>query len=449
MERFITQKMEEWKKADTGRALLIDGARQVGKTYSIRKFAEANYENVIEINLLENEEALKMFSQAKTSQEIFVYISLLFGDKLIPHETLIFLDEVQECLNVVTVIKFLVEDGRFRYILSGSLLGVEMKNVKSVPVGYMDVLQMYPMNFAEFCIANGVARSALDYLENCFSGETPVSEAVHDRFTFLYRLYLVVGGMPAAVQEYVNSNNLSKVLRLQRFLCENYKADMAKYERDDKPLLATIFDIIPSELNAQNKRFKFNSLSTRGRSKYAEDAFLWLTDAGIAIPVYCANEPKAPLILSKSRNLLKLFMCDVGLLASMYMNNLQVKILSGEKDINFGSVYENAVAQELKSHDLTPYYYNSHRLGELDFLVEIDGEVVPVEVKPGKNYTAHSALNNVLGIEEYGIKKAYIFSNYNVSVDGKKVYMPIYMTMFLQNTPHEDVIYKLNLDGLT
>lgn len=448
MERFITEQINEWKNKNTGRALLIDGARQVGKTYSIRQFATANYENVIEINLLENEEALKMFSQAKTSQDVFVYMSLLFGDKMVSDKTLIFIDEVQECLNIVTIIKFLVEDGRFRYILSGSLLGVEMKNVKSIPVGYMDVLQMYPMNFAEFCIANGVAKSALEYLKDCFSKQTPVSEVVHEKFMSLYRLYLVVGGMPAAVQEYITSNNLSKVLALQRFLCENYKSDMAKYDRREKPLLSTIFDLIPSELNAQNKRFKFNSLATQGRSKYAEAAFLWLTDAGIAIPVYCANEPKAPLLLSKSRNLVKLFLCDVGLLASMYMNNLQVKILSGEKDINFGAVYENAVAQELKSHGLTPYYYNNHKFGELDLLVEIDGEVVPVEVKSGKDYTAHSALNNVLNIAEYGIKRAYVFSNYNVSADGNKVYMPVYMSMFLQNTPIKDMIYKLNLEGV-
>lgn len=448
MKRFITQKIVEWNERNDKKALLIDGARQIGKTYSIREFASAHYENFIEINLLENEDALNMFSKAKTSQEIFVYMSVLFGKEMIPEKTLIFLDEVQECLNIVTVIKFLVEDGRFRYILSGSLLGVEMKNVKSVPVGYIDTLQMYPMNFAEFCIANGVAESAIDYLKDCFVNLTPINEAIHEKFMQLYRLYLVVGGMPAAVKEYVASNNLSKVLEIQRYLCENYKADMAKYEKENKPLLSTIFDLIPSELNAQNKRFKFKSIESGGRSKYAQDSFLWLTDAGIALPVYCANEPKAPLILSKSRNLLKLFLCDVGLLASTYMNNLQVKILSGEKNINFGAVYENAVTQELVSHGLTPYYFNSHKQGELDLIVEIDGEVVPIEIKSGKDYTVHSALNNVLSVEEYGVKRAFIFSNYNVSVDGNKIYLPVYMSTFLCNTERGDMIYKLNLDGL-
>ena len=205
---------------------------------------------------------------------------------------------------------------------------------------------------------------------------------------------------------------------------------------------------LPSELNAQNKRFKFKSIENGGRSKYAEDSFLWLTDAGIALPVYCANEPKAPLILSKSRNLLKLFLCDVGLLASMYINNLQVKILSGEKNINFGSVYENAVTQELVCHGLVPYYFNSHKQGELDLIVEIDGEAVPIEVKSGKDYTVHSALNNILNVEEYGVKKAYIFNNYNLSVDGNKVYLPVYMSMFLCNTEQGEMIYKLNLEEL-
>lgn len=448
MERNITKQIEKWHNSADKKALLIDGARQVGKTYIIREFGKAHYESFIEINFFEDATARKMFSQATSSKEIFTFMSILYGDKMIPGKTLIFLDEVQECLNIVTAIKFLVEDGKFRYILSGSLLGVEMKNVKSIPVGYMDMLQMYPMNFEEFCIANGIGSNALNYLQECFATRTPVSEAIHDKFMSLFRLYLVVGGMPEAVKKYIETNNLSKVLEVQRFLQENYKEDMAKYDPNQKMLLNTIYELIPSELNAQNKRFKFKSISDKSRASTAENAFQWLTKAGIAIPVYCAEEPKYPLILSKSRNLLKLFMGDIGLLASMYMNKLQVKILSGEKDINYGSIYENAVAQELASHNLTPYYFNSHKLGELDLMVEIDGEVVPIEVKSGKNYTTHSALNNVLKVEEYNIKTAYVFSNYNISVDNNKVYMPIYMSMFLKNTEQPEMIYKLDLEDL-
>jgi len=447
MYREIEKDLTRWKES-SGKALLVTGARQVGKTYSIRQFAKENYSSFIEINFLENEEIRKLFAQAANSKDILLYISAITEQSLIKGNTLIFLDEVQECPEIVTAIKFLVEEGSYSYILSGSLLGIELKSVRSLPVGYMEILQMYPMNFQEFCIANHVTEGAMDYLKECFCQVKPVMEAFHARFLNLFHLYLVVGGMPAAVKRYLDTNNLQEVIAEQKAISVLYKEDISKYDERNKLYIKDIYDLIPSELNAQNKRFEANTIKNGIKFSRVENGFLWLTDAGVALPVYCANDPKFPLILSKARNQLKLFLCDVGLLASMYMNQLQIKILNKELDINYGGVYENVVAQELVSHGITPFYYKNNRMGELDFLIELDGKVVPIEVKSGKSYKTHSALDHLMKTDEYAIEKAYVLSNYNVSAEGKVVYLPIYMSMFFQNQPVPEMIYRVDLTGL-
>lgn len=255
--------------------------------------------------------------------------------------------------------------------------------------------------------------------------------------------------MPAVVQKYLDSNNLKLVEQEQLSIIELYKKDISKYDKDSKLYLAAVYDLIPSELNAQNKRFIVGDIKDGIKFDRTKDAFIWLVDAGVAFSVYCANEPKVPLILSKSRNLLKLFLSDIGLLAAMYANNIQIKILKQELDINFGGIYENAVAQELYANGINTYYFKNNRIGELDFVCEIDGECVPIEVKSGKNYQKHSALNNVLNNKAYDIKKAIVFNNYNVSKEGNIIYYPIYMTMFLHNSRMEDYVYKLDLSDLS
>ncbi|MDO4567139.1 MAG: ATP-binding protein, partial [Oscillospiraceae bacterium] len=389
------------------------------------------------------------FENARDSSDLLLRLSAVVGDQLIPGETLIFLDEVQECKEIVTAIKFLVEEGSYRYILSGSLLGVDLKDIRSVPVGYMDIMEMYPLDFEEFALANNVSRRVLDTLRQSFEEKTPVDAVIHDRMMDLFRLYLIVGGMPAAVMVYLETNNLREVVREQRAIIALYKRDIARYDPNNKLYLEDIFDLIPSELNAKNKRFILKKLNENFKLSRYTNSFLWLKDAGVALPAYCANEPVVPLKLSKSTNLFKLFLADVGLLASMYMDDIQVKILNREKDINFGSVYENAAAQELKAHGFDLYYFNSKKQGELDFLVELGGEVLPIEIKSGKDYTKHAALNNVLANEDYAIPAAYVFHNGNVSVSGKVTYMPVYMLMFIQRekAPAE-LIYKIDLDAL-
>ena len=447
--RKVETDLKRFHESEKKRALLITGARQVGKTFIIREFGRKMYQSFVEINFLENRMARELFENAKDSADLLLRLSAVVDEPLIPGETLIFLDEVQECKEIVTAIKFLVEEGSYRYILSGSLLGVDLKDIRSVPVGYMDILEMYPLDFEEFMLANKVAPQIIENLRTAFENKSAVDALIHERVMDLFRLYLIVGGMPAAVMQYLQTNNIKDVVRIQQSILALYKKDIAKYDPENKLYLEDIFDLIPSELNSKNKRFILKNLNENFKFSRYSNSFLWLKDAGVAHPVYCADEPVVPLLLSRATNLFKLFLSDVGLLAAMYMDDIQIKILKREKDINFGSVYENVAAQELKAHGFELYYFNSKRQGELDFLVEHRGEVLPIEIKSGKDYTKHAALNNVLANENYNIPKAYVLHNGNVSTSGKIVYYPIYMLMFIKKpVMEEDFVYRINLDIL-
>lgn len=447
--RKIDKDLERFYSSETNKALLITGARQVGKTYSIRAFGRSHYENFVEINFLENKDAQSLFENATGSKDLLMRLSAITGENMIPGKTLIFFDEIQVAKEIVTAIKFLVEDNSYRYILSGSMLGVELKNLRSVPVGYMDIAEMYPMDFEEFARANGVSSLIIDSLKDAFVNRKLVDPVVHNKMMSLFELYLIVGGMPAAVEKYLKTNNLSEVLCEQRSIMELYKMDISQYDPDHKLYIEEIFDLIPSELNSQNKRFILKNLNENLKFSRYENSFIWLKEAGVALPTFCASEPHVPLKISKATNLFKLFLSDVGLLASSYMNNIQVKILNHEKDINFGAIYENAVAQELKAHGFDLYYFKSKKQGELDFIVENDGEVLPIEVKSGKDYKKHAALSNVMANEDYNIPAAYVFNNGNVEQIGRVIYLPIYMLMFLTKEKESgEMIYKIDIDVL-
>ena len=449
LERKIWNKLDEFFNQNDKKALLITGARQVGKTYIIREFGK-RYKNYVEINFIDNEYALPAFINASNSEDLLLRISVIAQKELIPNETLIFLDEVQECKEIVTAIKFLVDEGSYDYILSGSMLGVDLKDIKSVPVGYMDTIEMFPLDFEEFVLANGISRNVITNLRNCFDKRIEVGSVIHDKMMELFRLYLVVGGMPAVVNQYVKTNNMRNVLDEQKNIVQAYKRDIGKYDINNKLYIQEIFDLIPSELNAKNKRFILKNLNENFKFSRYENSFIWLKDAGVALPTYCVEEPKLPLMLSKSKNLFKLFASDVGLLASMYMNGIQMKILNRETDINFGSVYENVVAQELRTHGFDLYYFNSKKQGELDFVIEYNGKILPLEIKSGKEYTKHSALNNVLGNKNYDIKEAFVLGNDNVKVKDNIIYYPMYMLMFIQKNEvfKDDYIYKIDLSEL-
>lgn len=447
IRRKIDSYLEKFFK-HSNKALLLTGARQTGKTFSVRNFARSHFDTFIEVNFVDTPSLVKVFAQAKNSQDILLRLSTVTTKKLVKGKTLIFFDEVQECPEIVTAIKFLVEEGSYRYVLSGSLLGVELKNLRSAPVGYVAVKDMYPIDLEEFSMALGINENVIAALKQNYDDITAVDEYLHEKMMEVFRLYLIVGGMPAAVEKYLTTNNLQEVMAEQRSIIRLYKQDIAKYDADHKLYIEEIFDRIPAELDAKNKRFILKNLNENLKFTRYENSFLWLKDAGVALPVYNVAEPIVPLMLSSTRNLFKLFLSDIGLLASMYADGIQMKILDNEPSINFGSVYENAVAQELYAHGFTLYYFNNKRQGELDFVIEQNGAVLPLEVKSGKDYERHRALSNVMGSASYQIPKAFVLCNDNVKQVGRITYLPIYMLMFIKRSQSLPEHYKIDLTGL-
>ena len=431
----------------TRNALLITGARQIGKTYSIRQFGKS-FKSFVEINFIETPEAVELFKDAKSSRDILLRLSAITSVPLVKGETLVFFDEVQQCPDIVTAIKFLVEEGSYRYILSGSLLGVKLKDLRSEPVGYMGVKDMFALDFEEFISGLGINDSIIASLRESWRTRMAVDAFVHEKIMELFRLYLIVGGMPAAVSKYIESNNLQEVMAVQQDIIRLYKRDISQYDPENKLHIEDIFNLIPPELNAKNKRFILKRLNENAKFDRIENSFLWLTNAGVAIPVYNVEEPKIPLLLARSRNLFKLFQNDIGLLAAQYAEGIQMRIIKGDKDINFGSIYENAVAQELAAHGIIPYYYNNKKRGEIDFLIELDGKVLPIEVKSGKDYESHRALSNIMNCNEYELPEAVVFNNGNMHVSGNVIYAPIYMVMFLEKDNTAPAFYKVDLSGL-
>lgn len=447
LKRKIESVFEDFLSDSSKKALLVTGARQVGKTYSVRQFGNSHFDSFVEFNFIKNEESRTIFQNVSDEKDILLRISALSDKPLVPGKTLVFFDEVQVCPEAITHMKFLVEEGSYRYILSGSLLGVELKNIRSVPVGYMTEAQMFPLDFEEFIRANGTANDVVEHLRNSFENRQSPDPVVHAKMMRYHSLYLVTGGMPAVVQKYLDTNDLRKVQAEQSAIVREYKRDITQYDERLKMRLRHIYDIMPSELNKHNKRFFLKNASLRGRLDRAESDFIWLAEAGVAIPVYNVDEPKIPLELAKKANLFKFFLNDVGLLCSMYAEGIQMKILNGETDINFGAIYENFAAQELSAHGFdSVYYFNSKKRGEVDFIVEHEGTVLPIEVKSGKDFTSHAALDNLMGEEEFGIPSALVVCNSGkIEVVGKTTYLPIYDMMFLGRTlTTEPLIYKIS-----
>ncbi len=449
LKRKIDAIFERFLSDNRKSALLITGARQVGKTFSVRKFGREHFESFVELNFIKDREARAIFENAADEKDVLLRLSVVASGRLIPGKTLIFLDEVQKCPEAVTYIKFLVDEGSYRYVLSGSLLGVELKNIRSIPVGYMTEAEMYPLDFEEFIEANGVGGDVVSYLRTCFDERKSPDKVVHDRMMRLLRLYLVVGGMPAAVQKYIDTNDLRAVMDEQAKIIVEYKRDVTQYDERLKMKLRRIYSLIPSELNKQNKRFYLKTVTARGCLDRVEDDFVWLKEAGVAIPAFNVDEPVVPLELATKANLFKLFLNDVGLLAYMYMDGIQLKILNDELGINFGSVYENFVAQELLAHGLGKdgaiHYYNSKRIGEVDFLIELGGRVLPVEAKSGEDCESHTALTKLMKAKEYGIKESYVLNKFErVCEVAGVVYLPVYFLMFIRPiTLPDKLIYKV------
>ena len=444
LERKIEKEIVQWIKNDN-KALLIDGARQVGKTYIIRKALKDCDCEYVEFNLLNFSMLINVLKKSESVDDLITNLSLFSNKPLNKGKTFLFFDEIQEFKELATKIKFWVDEGSFRYIFSGSLLGVELKNIKSAPVGYLRTITMYPLDFEEFLQLYNFNDELKSSLKKSFIDKIPVNESVHEKMMQIFNMYLNVGGMPSAVDKFKETKNLELVLKEHNDIISQYKKDFTKYETEDKkPYLTHIYDLIPAELNSSNKRFNCSNLKKGLKYSRSEANFIWLDSAGVAIPTYNVTEPVLPLLLNEKSSLFKLFLSDVGMLTSMYGKSTKMQILANDQDINNGALYENVVAQELKAHGFKLYYYNSKKYGELDFVIEYKGKVLPIEVKSGKSYQRHSALNNIVDVPNYAIDEAYVLSNYNVEVKGNITYYPIYMLMFIMD---ETILPDVELAG--
>ena len=437
--RKIETLIEAHLKSDSKKILLIDGARQVGKTYIIRYVGKQIYENFIEINMVEDSLGDRLFANTRSVEDFYLQVSMLAGNKMKQKEnTLIFIDEIQAYPHLLTLLKFLSQDNKFTYIASGSLLGVTLSQTTSIPMGSIRKVRMFPLDFEEFLYANGMNELAITSMRKKFERLESLDEPMHNKMMDLFRKYLLVGGLPDAVNSYLSEKNIQAVREIQNEIHDYYAADASKYDEEKKLKIRRIYDLIPSNMENKKKRVVAQNIENiRGKTfgDY-QDEFEYLISAGIALNVQAISNPIFPLIESTGKNLLKLYLNDVGILTGiLYGNNIRA-VLDDEMSINLGSVYESVVASELIAHGYKLFYYDNRSKGEVDYLIDDYDSLsaVPIEVKSGKDYTKHSALNTFVQNDDYGVKKAYVLSNERTVVqNGKVIYLPIYYIMFFQS----------------
>lgn len=433
LKRKAADRLEAWFANDERKALLVSGARQVGKTYLIDSFVAERFENVAKFDLVEDTSIQASFSQATSAEDLYLRISLAARVPLVPGKTVVFIDEVQKAPEIMTFVKYLVKDTDLRYVLSGSLLGIELENIRSQPVGYVREVEMFPLDFEEFCWANGTNSQAFDILSASLAKREAVPGFLHDQLLALYHRYLIVGGMPAAVSAFVEGRGIDAVRSEQADIHAFYRRDIMQYApKGQRLVIQNIYDLIPSEISARTKRFKFGSIPDVKKFKQVDQEFLWLTKAGVAIPVFDVAAPTQPLLASEQHNRFKLFYLDVGMLTSTYFKTETLGLLDGDTRANLGGVYENAVAQQFLCHGFKPYYFTSKKVGELDFLLErADGSIIAIEVKSGSNYKTHAAIDNALAVRDYHIDEAIVLAETNVEARGGITYLPIYSACLL------------------
>ena len=444
LKRKIEAKLNDWLESKYG--LLMYGPRQVGKTYILNKFIGEHFSSHCYINLYDNVDAITTIINAKDSKDFILRISSL-SDSLLSKGGCIFIDEIQEYysylerhkeiekyFDLLTGIKFIVDNDEYKIVYSGSLLRLELSNVISNPVGYVLPLELYPLDFEEFLWANNVNQELIDIARDSFLKQEVIPDYIHNKFMDLFKKYILVGGMPQAVSEFIDKNSFVAVENAHKAIDYFIRADITKYANDNEKLkIKEVYNLIPTELNSISKRFIFSHIEGHQKNENESLSFTWLNDAGVTIPVYIADEPSIPLKISSKRNQLKLFHEDVGILTYLFADsNLKIQLLNNDIDINYGAVYENAVAELLRAHGFDElYYYNNKKNGEVDFLVEKNGRVIPLEIKSGKNYKRHKALNNLLGVKNYNIKVGYVFHNDNLKIKDNVLYFPIYTIDFL------------------
>lgn len=445
--RKITSYLEDYLKSDMDKILILEGARQVGKSFSIREVGTRLFPNYVEINFVEDDEGEQLFKNIHKTEDFYLTLSMVAGDKLSSRDdTLVFLDEIQHYPQYLTMLKFLREDNRFRYIASGSLLGIALQDTTSIPVGSITIKEMFQLDFGEFLIANGFGTDAIAMLRHAYENMQSLTEEHHNHVLDLFRRYLLVGGLPDAVNTYLETHNIVKVREVQDGIRRLYAADASKYEKEQskKLLIRRIYEMIPSQMENKKKRIVAKEIRGKEGDRFAQyqEEFEYLVSSGISLAVHAISNPHFPLSESLQKNLLKLYLNDVGLLTGiLYHNNIR-PVLDDVRSINLGSVYESVVAQELRAHGHKLFYYDNRKLGEVDYLIDDHTAMsaYPIEVKSGKDYTVHSALNNLLKNPDYNILAATVISNERkIHREGKVTYLPVYFVMFMEvDAPQED-----------
>ncbi len=438
LKRKMYEKLLDWKNNRGQHCLLIKGARQVGKTYIVREFGKAEYESFIEINFLEHPEFKIIFDGDRSAETIFKNISYNIPNvKLVPHKTLLFLDEIQKCANARTALKFLAQDERFDVIASGSLLGLaygrdddkEVEEIESIPVGYEKPIMMYPLDFEEFLWAYGYGKDTISYLKSFYDTKEKVPEQINEKYLSLIREYIVVGGMPEVVADFMENKDFSRVQEIQDKVLASYADDISQHAKgSEKVKVRSCYDSIPRQLARENKKFKYSEIEKKATARKFGDSIQWLSDASMVNICLNTTTPQLPLKAYEKDNEFKVYMNDTGLLMALYGFTTKQALLNNKlKGAAKGGIYENLVAQMLIQRGYSLHYYKPDDNSELEFVIEKDMEIAPVEVKAGN--TATVSLDRF--IERFGSANAYKVAGSNVGINGVKLTIPHYMVMFL------------------
>ena len=447
LRRKIQGKVSEYLDGDHDKILILNGPRQIGKSFIIRHEGKKRFPNYIEIDLLEDKKGDHLFEGTRNTEDFYLRLSSIAGDRMKTKEdTLVFLDEIQAYPDMLTLLKFLKQEDRFTYIVSGSQLGIALDQTLSKPGGKVEIVKMFQLDFEEFLWANGVGEEFIEHARVCFRKKMPLEDALHFRMMDLFKKYLLVGGLPDAVNKYVETKNIVEVRSAQKEVYELYKGDASQYDKEHKLVIERIYELVPSYLENKKKRVRFNQVENRAQSRASQyrEEFEYLVKSGICNEVRAVSDPRFPLSESESKNLLKLYLNDVGLLTRLLYQYNITAVMDDIRSINLGSVYESVVCSELTAHGYTLFYYDNKKKGEVDFLInDYDTlTVIPLEVKSGKDYQIHAALDSLVAGQEHPVHTAIVLSN-DRQVHEKEgiLYLPVYFSMFLAPSTPKEVVF--------
>ena len=466
LRRKIEDTLTQWKNASGHKPLVIMGIRQCGKTFIVQHFATTHYKTVVYINFIKQPERINAFVGSKDVNAILLNLSAqIQGVTFTPGDTCFIFDEIQECPEARTSLKFFKEDGRFDVIATGSLLGVqgygdekkkqlrkqmEQKEpgINSVPVGSEDIIEMYPLDFEEFLWANGLSESVIETLRKCYREEKTIPAGIHIAMKQFLNLYVTIGGLPEPINAFLKTNNMNEVSKAYKSILKEYRDDMVKYAPDkDKPHIRECFNSIPKQLAKDNKKFQYNKVKPGGRSDTYLGSLQWLEDAGIICRCYNTNITGLPMEGNAKDNVFKVYTADIGLLIEMLGAGVRADILQGNLGGFKGAIFENLMADTLHKKEQNLYYFQKDSGLELDFLVQMKGECVPLEVK-AKTAQAKSVKTVLSHPEKYKVKHVIKFGDFNISRDDRLLTLPNYMQFLLDLEPEEIVLEPIDVDAI-